>query len=123
MRSRSRLAAYGASVVPLLAVVALRWLVMPDWSLAHPYLLVYPAIILAGWYGGFGPGVVATLLAAIALTYLWMRPLYSLRVQDIRDAAGVLVLVGVGFALSLLAEVWRRARERANAADDARPRR
>ena len=117
MRPRSRLAAYGASVVLLLAVIALRWLVMPDWSLAHPYLLVYPAIILASWYGGFGPGVVATLLAAIALTYLWMRPLYSLRIQDIRDASGVLVLVGVGFAISLLAEVCRRARERADTAE------
>ena len=116
MWPRSRLAAYGASVVLLLAVIALRWLVMPEWSLAHPYLLVYPAIILAGGYGGFGPGVLATLMAAFALAYLWMPPLYSLRIRDIQDATGVLVLVGVGFAISLLAEVWRRARDRAQSA-------
>jgi K+-sensing histidine kinase KdpD len=116
MWPRSRLAAYGTSVVLLLAVSALRWVVMPEWSLAHPYLLVYPAIILAGGYGGFGPGVLATLMAAFALAYLWMPPLYSLRIRDIQDATGVLVLVGVGFAISLLAEVWRRARDRAQSA-------
>jgi len=27
-----------------------------DWSLAHPYLSFFPAIILAEWYGGFRPG-------------------------------------------------------------------
>jgi len=111
-------------VVLLLAVIALRWFVMPGWSLAHPYLLVYPAIILSGWYGGFGPGVLATLIAAFALAYLWMPPLYSLRIRDIQDATGVLVLVGVGFAISLLAEVWRRARDRAQPAEkDTRVRR
>ena len=108
--------AYAVSVALLLAVIAVRWLLVPDWSLSHPYLLFYLAIILAGWYGGFGPGVLATLLAAVALTYLWMSPLYSLRINDIRDATGVAVLVGVGFAISLLAEVWRRARDRAKAA-------
>jgi K+-sensing histidine kinase KdpD len=119
----ARLTGYAASVALLLAVIAVRWLLLPDWSLSHPYLLFYPVIILAAWYGGFGPGVLATLLAAVALTYLWMPPLYSLRINDIRDAAGVLVLVGVGFAISLLAEVWRRAQERAKAtAKDTRAR-
>src|SRR5262249_4520078 len=113
MRRRSRLAAYGASVVLLLLVIVLRWLVIPEWSLAHPYVLVYAAIVLAGWWGGFGPGVVATLIGAVALAYLWMPPIYSLRIHDIQDATGVLVLVGVGFAMSLLAAVWRRARDRA----------
>lgn len=120
----ARLTAYAASVALMLAVIALRWLLIPDWSLSHPYLLFYPAIILAAWYGGFGPGVLTTLLAAVALSYFWMPPLYSLRINDIRDAAGVLVFAGVGFVISLLAEVWRRSQERAKAAarnERARP--
>lgn len=117
MRPRSRLIAYGASVGLLLFVIALRWLVIPKWSLAHPYALMYPAIVLAGWWGGFGPGVVATLIGAVALAYLWMPPIYSLRIRDVQDATGVLVLVGVGFAISLLTEVWRRARDRAKPPD------
>ena len=66
---------YGASVVLIAIVVLMRWFLIPDWTLAHPYLLFYPAIIAAGWYGGFGPGVDASVLATLALTYLWMPAL------------------------------------------------
>src|SRR5205085_11138085 len=38
---------YGASFALIAAVVLLRWFVIPEWSLAHPYLLFYPAIIAA----------------------------------------------------------------------------
>lgn len=117
----SRVARYGVSVALLLMVIAVRWLAIPDWSLSHPYLIVYPAIIVAGWFGGFGPGVLATLLGAIALTFLWMPPLYSVRIGDIRDATAVLVFVAIGFAISLLSEARRRADARARTAQgDAR---
>lgn len=124
MIGRSRLQGYGAAIVLLIVVIALRWLVIPEWSLSHPYLLFCPAIIVSGWYGGFGPGILATLLTALALTYLWMSPLYSMRIRDVQDVATVLLFIAIGFAISLLNEARRRAEERANAAerDSRRPR-
>ena len=110
---------YGASVALIVLVVLIRWFLLPAWSLAHPYLLFYPAIIAVGWYGGFGPGVVATVLAAVALTYLWMPPLYSLRIRDIQDATAVLLFVAIGFAISLLNEARVRADRRASEAEAA----
>src|SRR5207247_2721571 len=77
---------YAASLVLVSIVVFMRWFVIPQLSLAHPYLFFYPAIIAAGWYGGFGPRVVATVLAAVAWTYLSLPPLYSLRIHDIHAA-------------------------------------
>jgi two-component system, sensor histidine kinase and response regulator len=115
MRSNVRRAApYATSVVLVVALVALRWLLIPDWSLAHPYLLFVPAIIIAAWYGGFGPGLLATILGAFALSYLWLPPLYSLRIRDIRDASSLLVFVASGFAISLLAEALLQAHRRAS---------
>jgi K+-sensing histidine kinase KdpD len=108
---------YAASFALVAALVLLRWFVIPGWSLAHPNLLFYPAVIAAGWYGGFGPGVVATVLAALALTYLWLPPLYSLRIRDIQDATGLLVFVAIGFAISLLSEARVRAERRAREAE------
>ena len=110
---------YAASFALIAAVVLLRWFVIPDWSLAHPYLLFYPAIIAAGWYGGFGPGVVATVLAALALTYLWLPPLYSLRIREVQDATALLLFVAIGFAISLLNEARVRAERRAREAEAA----
>jgi K+-sensing histidine kinase KdpD len=108
---------YGLSVAIVAVVIAIKSFVLPDWSLAHPYLSFYPAIILAGWYGGFGPGVLATLLAAVALAYLWLPPLYSLRIRDVQDASGLLLFVAIGFAISLLNEARLRADRRAAAAE------
>ena len=119
MSAGSLLAGYGISLALVALVVVLRWFVIPNWSLAHPFLLFYPAIIVAGWYGGFGPGVVATGLAAVALTYLWLPPLYSLRIRDADDVTSLLLFVAIGFAISLLNEARVRAERRAREAEAA----
>src|SRR5258708_39702915 len=79
---------YGLSVAIVAVVIAIKSFVLPDWSLAHPYLSFYPAIILAGWYGGFGPGGRATLPAARAPACPGLPPPYSLRIPDVREAPG-----------------------------------
>ena len=40
--------------------------------------LFYAAIIVSAWYGGRGPGLVAVLLATVALDYYFIPPLYTL---------------------------------------------
>jgi K+-sensing histidine kinase KdpD len=79
-------------------------------------VLFFPAILLAG-LGGFGPGMLATILAALSLTVLWLPPLYSFRIQRIEDASGVVVFVAIGFAISFLNEARLQAERRAEAAE------
>jgi K+-sensing histidine kinase KdpD len=116
-------ARYAIAVAIIVIIVAIRAYVIPGWSLAHPYLLFYPAIILAGWLGGFGPGVLATILAALSLTLLWLPPLYSLRIQRVQDASGLMVFVAIGFAISFLNEARLQAERRAEAAEEEMRRR
>jgi len=104
-------------VAIVVIVVGIRAYVIPGWSLSHPYLLFYPAIMLAGWLGGFGPGVLATILAALSLAFLWLPPLYSLRIQRVEDASGLMVFVAIGFAISFLNEARLQAERRAEAAE------
>jgi K+-sensing histidine kinase KdpD len=110
---------YGLAVAVVIVVDLIRTYAVPDWSLAHPYVLFYPAILLSGWVGGFGPGVITTLLAAVSVVYLWLPPLYSLRIQHTQDASGLLLFVAIGFAISLLNEARLRAERRAAAAEEA----
>ncbi len=113
---RSRWARYTIAVAIAAIVVGIRTYVIPEWSLAHPYVLFFPAILLAG-LGGFGPGMLATILAALSLTVLWLPPLYSFRIQRIEDASGVVVFVAIGFAISFLNEARLQAERRAEAAE------
>lgn len=39
-----------------------------------PYLQFFPAILVASWYGGFGPGIFATVLSALAAVQLFLPP-------------------------------------------------
>src|SRR6185295_19916149 len=40
--------------------------------------LFYAAIVVSAWFGGMGPGLVAVALAAIAIDYFLVPPLYTL---------------------------------------------
>jgi len=39
-----------------------------------PYLHFFPAVMISAWFGGLGPGIVATLLSAGAAVYFSLRP-------------------------------------------------
>jgi len=110
--TRSRVARYGLSLIAVGLVVILRSVALPTWSLEHPYVLFYPAVLLAGWFGGFGPGVFATVLAAFALSYLWFPPLYSFRIGRQQDAVALLLFMAINFVISRLTEALLRAKYR-----------
>ena len=114
---RSRWARYTTSAAVIAIVVGIRAFLIPAWSLAHPYLLFYPGIVLAAWVGGFGPGILATVLAALSLAALWLPPFYSFRIRRIEDASGMMVFLAIGFAISLLSEARLRAKLRAEATE------
>jgi len=42
-----------------------------------PNALFFCAIILSGWYGGFGPGILASLLSVLAIKYYLSPPFHS----------------------------------------------
>src|SRR5260370_42557057 len=90
---------YGLSVAIVGVVIAIKSFVLPGWSLAHPYLSFYPAIILAGWYGGFAPGGLADLPGALALARLGLPARYAVRRRAVRAAPGLRALHPIGLAM------------------------
>jgi two-component system sensor kinase FixL len=56
------------------ASVAVRAILTPWFSGNVPYLLLFPAVLLAAWQGGFGPGTLATALSVLAAMYLYLPP-------------------------------------------------
>jgi PAS domain S-box-containing protein len=66
------------------------------------------AIMLSAWFGGIGPGLLAALLATLAISYFFLPPLYSLRF----DPAHLPQLL-VFFLSAVLVSSWSAARKRA----------
>jgi signal transduction histidine kinase len=42
-----------------------------------PFLLFFPAVMAAAWYGGLGPALVATVLSAVSAHYFLLPPAFS----------------------------------------------
>src|SRR5947207_13635693 len=78
--------AMGSVVVGWLAREALTRAVGPT---ALPFIFFFPAVAVAAWYGGFGPGVLATVLGATAADWFFIEPAHPLAASTFGDVAAV----------------------------------
>jgi PAS domain S-box-containing protein len=110
---RARLVAYSVAVLALAVSLLVRRLLAPVLGDAVPTMFFFPAIMLAAYYGGLGPGLLTTLLGALIAHYVYIEPhpmsphLHSAP----RVALALFVLVG-GTIISGLSESLHRARRR-----------
>src|SRR3712207_9082975 len=63
---RSTLLRYGVAALAVALVVLLKLLLDPLITEQSPFLLLSVAVIVAAWFGGLGPGLLATALATLA---------------------------------------------------------
>jgi C4-dicarboxylate-specific signal transduction histidine kinase len=69
--------------------------------------LFFCAIILSGWYGGFGPGILATLLSIISIKYYLTPPFHTLALAA-ADPPHFMTFFVAGAFISWLCERQRR---------------
>jgi PAS domain S-box-containing protein len=106
-----RLGCYGLALLLVatgaLARVVLTHLVGPD---LPEYLTFYPAVMLAALVGGWGPGLLATLVTVILMGY-WLLPPAGFMIGNHRDVLGLVFFGVVSTLLSIVAELYRRTRD------------
>jgi PAS domain S-box-containing protein len=84
-----------------------------------PFILFFPAVLFAGWFGGFSAGALAVGISTLAAAYLFSGSAPSVQGQNYAGQVALLMFVLVGFGMSLLGHEQRRALERAVRAEDA----
>src|SRR5437016_4119408 len=107
---------YGIAVLSVIAA-----LIISRWPALHlqdaPVSLFLCAVILSAWFGGAGPGLLATALSAFAFYYYFLPPIYSLGAKPGEIPRFLVFTVSVLFVGSLSAaqrsamESLRRARD------------
>jgi PAS domain S-box-containing protein len=76
-----------------------------------PYLQFFPAVMLAAWIAGLGPGLVATALAGLFAAYFFLEPFYSFAISDVADSVSLPLFVAIAAAMVLIVDSLRRAEE------------
>src|SRR5690242_11412067 len=111
----SRIAGYAFAVVVVIIAALLRAILSPVLGAGVPFILFYPAVALAAWFGGFWPGVLSTMLGGFTAWYIFMPPSFSWIVLDSSGAGQLIVFLFSSLFISVLAEslheTTRRARQ------------
>jgi two-component system sensor kinase FixL len=90
---------YAVAVLLFAASLAVRFVFHPWLGPTVPYMQFFPAILVAAWYGGLGPGLVTTAASVLAAMYLFLPP-EGLAVGAPADilSLALFALIGLGIA-------------------------
>jgi PAS domain S-box-containing protein len=104
---------YTLTILAIAAATAVRLALTPLLGPGVPFILYYPTVLVCAWFGGLGPGLLATSLGALISGYVLIPPEYSFKLLDSRSVAQLAIFAAAGGLISLLAESLHRARTRA----------
>ena len=106
-----QLARYAGAVVLVALSFGLRVEITACFGPGLPtYSIFYPAIMVAALLGGFGPGLVATALTTLMVGYWILLPVGQFYIASPVDRLGLVMFIGVGLFISVVAELYRRNR-------------
>lgn len=94
------LVTYGVAAAAVWLSLQVRW-ALPSVFGSLTYLQFFPAILLASWFGGFGPGAFATTLSALAALY-YILPPEGFEIASLGDAAALAIFTTIGIAVAAL---------------------
>jgi PAS domain S-box-containing protein len=114
---RARLIAYGVAVLAPAVTLLVRWplhVVLGDRVL---YMAFFPAVLLAAYFGGLWPGLLATALSGLTATYFLVGPLFTLQLASVPDEVAVVLFTLVSIVISALSESRLRSARRTAASE------
>lgn len=118
---RSPALRYGVAVLAVLAAFTIRYLIYGDFQNRLVFTFFVPAAVVAVWYGGIGPGIVATVLGLLMGDYFFMMSRKALWPLGNRESMAVGVYVVTTLLCVVLCErLHRHIRQFERALDNVR---
>ena len=109
-RLRHPLATYGVALAATALSLLVRWPLRPVLGNAVPQMTFFPAVMTAAYFGGLWPGVLATILSALAANYFVAAQPPAFHLSHVNDVAALILFILVGTFISALCESLHRVR-------------
>lgn len=110
--SRDRSAAYLVAVAAAFAALLLKLGIdQLDYQRLSPFRFFFLPVVVAAWYGGLRPGLVALFLGAFLTSVLYLRPTNSVWVTDWDEALQLVMFLLEGGLICVLAGKLHAQRE------------
>lgn len=110
-RTRTPFKPYALAVLCVFVATVLTQLLQPFLGSAS-FALFYAAVAVSSWYGGIKPGLLAIALSSIAISYLFLAPIHSIKVAAPGDLLRLGVTALVMLLIAYLTAELRRAKQR-----------
>lgn len=100
---------YSISILVVLIAFWSYWLMTAWFGPGLPtYILFYPAVIIVALLAGFGPGILATLLAVIIAGVWILLPIGQFTIEEPINMVGAVLFGIMGILISSAVELFRR---------------
>jgi C4-dicarboxylate-specific signal transduction histidine kinase len=109
IEDRPPLVRYAISVASVATAQSLASLLPAPADPSH-FTLFFVAVMVSAWYGGLGPGLVATILSALSIDYFFISPVHSITL-DWQAFLRLGVFLVVAVVTSYLTTARKRAEE------------
>jgi len=116
VRDQSRLIRYGIAIGVTVLSLLVRWALWPVLGSQTPHMTFFPAVMISAYFGGFGPGLLATISGAFAAHYFLGDTRFQ--IDTVQGAVSLTLFLLVGTVISGLTESLRRTKRRV-VADEA----
>jgi PAS domain S-box-containing protein len=107
---------YGVALLTVVVAALIRLALQPIFGAQGPFVFFVLAVIVTAWFGGRGPGLLATGLGAIVGAYLFLEPLQSVAIAKSGDRGTMALYVLIGVVVSLFVGALQSAKQRAEIA-------
>src|SRR5437773_9966253 len=105
----SRRVRYAFAILAVIIASLLREALAPILGRGVPFILFYPTVALAAWFGGFWPGISSTALGGFIAWYVFIPPEFSFMVSEPTAAGQLIVFLLSSAFICLLAESLHQA--------------
>lgn len=110
------MARYAVAAWAALAALIARLLLVPVLGSRQPFAVFYAAVIVAAWFGGRGPALLAAGLGLLLGNVVFLAPRGTLHLEDVGDLVGSALYLCIAGAIAVLGGKMRQTNLRAEAA-------
>ncbi len=111
---RSVAARYSVALLSIVAALVVRAMLTPLVGPERfPLTTLFVAIVVASWYGGFGPAFLTLVLGVLTEAWFFMAPRFSFFIESAHDRVELGSLALLGLLIVALDEARRTAKRRA----------
>jgi K+-sensing histidine kinase KdpD len=106
--SKNIFARYAATLAETQSTLLVCRVLHPFIASYVPFILLFPAVAFAAWYGGIGPSLLTIAIAVGGARYWFIQPVHSLRIPEKSQAIDILAFLFASGIVVAMGEARRR---------------